>query len=132
MADVGSLGTARRKGLNVRLLRKITELVDKDVAANGKPLSIIGVAIPFLPFMLFVDGAPADRYPLLAALAIGASFCWLAFVTWRMLRHLRAKLDGYGYVAGSARFWRLVVGTTALVAVATAVVMWLQNRTGSL
>lgn len=112
------------------LLRKITDLVDKDVAANSKPISMIGVAIPFVPFMIFVDGAPADRYPVLAGLACGSSLCWLAFVSWRMLRHTRAKLEGYGYIAGSARFWRLIVGTTLLIALATAAVMWLQNNIG--
>ena len=110
------------------LLRKITELVDKDVAANGKPISIVAAALPFVPFMIFVDGAPADSYPVLAGLALVASLCWLAFVLWRALRHTRAELEGYGYVFGSARFWRLMLGTALLIAVATAAVMWLQNR----
>ena len=112
------------------LLHKITELVDRDVATNSKPISIIGAAIPFVPFMIFVDGAPIDRYPLLAGLALGASFSWLAFVMWRALRHTRAELEGYGYVFGSARFWRLMVGTASLIAVVTAALMWLQNKIG--
>jgi hypothetical protein len=112
------------------LLRKITELVDRDVAANSKPISMVGAAIPFVPFMLFVDGAPADRHPVLGGLAFGASLCWLAFVFWRMLRHTRTQLEGYGYVVGSARFWRLMIGTVLLVAAATAAVMWVQNQIG--
>jgi len=59
----------------MKLLRKITELVDKDVAANSKPISMIGAAIPFLPFMVFVDGAPADSYPVLSGTAFAASVC---------------------------------------------------------
>jgi len=115
-------------GASITVLRKICELVDRDIAANSKPISIIGVAVPFLPFMAFVKGAPADRYPVLAGLALGVSFSWLAFVLWRMLRHTKAKLEGYGYRVGSARFWWLVVVTLLLVSAATAVVMWVKNQ----
>ena len=117
-------------GAGVWLLRKITELVDKDVAANSKPISILGAVIPFVPFMIFVDGAPADRCPVLAGSALAASLCCLAFVMWRALRHLGAELQGYGYVIGSPRFWRLIIGTTLLIALATAALMWFQNKIG--
>lgn len=110
------------------LLRKICDLVDRDVAANSKPISIIGVAVPFVPFMAFVDGAPADRYPVLAGVALAVSFSWLAFVSWRMLRHTRTELEGYGIRIGSARFWRLTVGTVVLISAATAAVMWVQDQ----
>ena len=112
------------------MLRKITELVDRDVAANSRPISMIAAAIPFVPFMIFVDGAPADHYPVLGGLALGASFCWLAFVMWRVFRHTRTELEGYGYVAGSARFWRLMIGTVLLIAAATAALMWAQDQIG--
>ena len=110
------------------LLRRITDLVDKDVAANSRPVSMIAAAIPFLPFMIFVDGAPVDHYPLLSLLALAVSFCWVAFVIWRALRHARRELEGFGYLAGSARFWRLVIGTISLVAGVIAAVMWVQNK----
>jgi hypothetical protein len=34
---------------------------------------MIGAVIPFLPFMIFVDGAPIDKYPVLGGLAFAAS-----------------------------------------------------------
>ena len=114
----------------VKLLRKITELVDKDVAANSKPISLLGMAIPFLPFIIFVEGAPADSYPMLGGLAFAASIGWVLFVMWRALRHTRAELEGYGYVIGSARFWRLVIGTLLLIALVTAALMWFENKIG--
>ena len=114
----------------MRLLRKITDLVDKDVAAHSKPLSMFVAVIPCLPFMAYVDGAPFDGHPAFAGLALATSFCWLAFVMWRILRHTRSKLEGFGYVVGSARFWRLILGTICLVAAVAAVLMWLENRVG--
>ncbi|WP_324749614.1 hypothetical protein SH591_13925 [Sphingomonas sp. LY54] len=104
-----SVSTLER-GLDVGLLRKITALVDKDVAANSKPISIIGTAIPFVPFMIFVDGPPADSYPVLGGLALAASICWGLFVMWRYLRHLQPKLAGPRKALGSARLWLLIVG----------------------
>ncbi len=112
------------------MLHRITELVDRDVAANSKPISMIGAVIPFLPFMIFVDGAPIDKYPVLGGLAFAASIGWLLFVFWRMLRHSRTQLESYGYVIGSFRFWRLMIGTILLIALITALVMWIENRLG--
>jgi hypothetical protein len=112
---------------SLRILRKITDFVDRDVAANSKPLSIILVAVPFLPFMVFVDGPPAERYPILAGLALIASICWLAFVIWRVLRHARTGLEGHGYVIGSARFWRLIAGTLLIVAAISAALMLIRD-----
>ena len=112
------------------VLRKITEMVDRDVAANSKPISMIGAALPFVPFMIFVDGAPADRYPILSGLALGLSLSWLVFVMWRMLRRTRTDLEGHGYKAGSARFWRLIFGTILIIVVATAGLTWLRNQIG--
>lgn len=111
----------------MRLLHKITELVDRDVAANSKPLSIILVAIPILPFIFFVDGPPAERYPILAGLALATSMLWLAFVIWRVLRHARIGLEGHGYVIGSARFWRLIAGTILIIAAISAALMLIRN-----
>jgi hypothetical protein len=110
------------------MLSKITELVDRDVAANSKPISMIGVALPFVPFMMFVDGAPMNEYPVLGGLAFAASVGWLLFVTWRVLRHTRSEFEGYGYVVGSFRFWRMIVGTILLISLVTAMVMWLENK----
>ena len=112
----------------MKLLRMVTELVDKDVAANSKPISIIGMFIPVLPFLLFVDGPPLDSYPILGSLALAASGAWLLFVMWRVMRHGATELKGYGYVIGSARFWRLVIGTLLLIALVSAAAMWLDNK----
>lgn len=114
----------------VELLRKITELVDKDVAANSKPISIIGMIVPFVPFIIFVDGAPADSYPILGGLALALSLSWGAFVMWRVLRYTRIELQGLGYVMGSARFWRLLIGTLLLIALVAAALMWFENPIG--
>ena len=40
-------------GGRLKMLRRITELVDRDVAANPKPISMIGVVIPFIPFTIY-------------------------------------------------------------------------------
>lgn len=112
------------------MLRKITEFVDRDVAANSRPISMIGAAIPFVPFMMFVDGAPFDKYPVLGGLALAVSVAWVLFVLWRGFRHVRAKLEGDGYVIGSFRFWRLIIGTVLLLSLITVVIMWLENKLG--
>lgn len=109
------------------MLRRITELVDRDVEANSKPISMIGAVIPFIPFMIFVDGAPLDSHPVLGGFAFAASICWLLFVMWRVLRHSRVKLEGYGYVIGSFRFWRLIIATGLLISLVAAVIMWFEN-----
>ena len=114
----------------MRLLRNITELVDKDVAANSKPISIVGVVIPFVPFMIFVDGAPADSYPLLAGLALASSICWGLFVMWRYLRHLQLELAGPRKVLGSVRFWLLMVGTVLFILLLAAGDIWLSDKIG--
>ena len=80
-----------------RVFRKVTELVDKDVAANSKPISLLGMAIPFVPFM-FVDGAPADRYPLLGGPVFAVSIGWGLFVMWRKVRHVRSETRKRGRV----------------------------------
>lgn len=102
-------------------------MVDRDVAANSKPFSMAFAVIPFVPFMIFVDGAPAERFPILSGLAVGASLCWLAFFMWRYLLYARAELEGDGYTAGSLRFWRLLIVTLLLVIGATLALMWLGN-----
>ena len=112
------------------LLRKITRLVDKDVAANSKPISLLGMVIPFVPFMLFVDGAPMDSFPVLGGLALAASIGWGLFIMWRMLRRTRTEFESSGYVIGSARFWMLVLGTLLLIALLTAALMWFESMTG--
>lgn len=116
--------------MGVRLFRKITELVDKDVSSNSKPISIIGMAIPFVPFMIFVDGAPADSYPVLAGLALAASICWGLFVMWRYLRHLQVELAGHRKALGSVRFWLLVVGTVGVILLLAAGDIWLSDKIG--
>jgi hypothetical protein len=108
-------------------LHKIVELVDRDVAGSGKPLSLVGIIVPFLPFMLFVKGAPLDSHPVLGSLALATSIGWGVFVIWRLLRHSGVELEGYGYKIGSARFWRLTLATLTLIALAAAALMWLDN-----
>ena len=107
----------------MKWLRAIIDLVDKDVATNSKPVSLIGAVIPFVPFMIFVDGAPADSYPVVASLAFAVSLCWIGFVLGRMFRHTRTELEGYGYQVGSARFWRLILVTLFLVIAVTLTLM---------
>lgn len=117
-------------GAKLKWLHTIIDLVDKDVADNSKPVSLIAAALPFLPFMIFVDGAPADSHPVLAGLAFAVSLSWIAFVLWRMFRHTRVKLEGYGYQVGSARFWRLFLGTLLLITAITLMLTWFQNHIG--
>ena len=112
------------------MLRRIIELVDKDVAANPKPISMIGAVIPFLPFMMFVEGAPIDTYPVLGGFAFAASITWLLFVFWRMFRHSKTQFENYGYVIGSFRFWRLIIGTLLLIALITVLIMWIRGQLG--
>lgn len=99
----------------MRLLKFITDIVDRDVAANSKPISVIGMLVPFLPFMMFVDGAPADTYPKLGALAFAASLSWGAFVLWRLFRHLRPQLAAFKTLLGAPRFWTLLLGTVFFI-----------------
>lgn len=117
-------------GVHVRLFRTITELVDKDVAANSKPISIIGILLPFVPFMIFVDGAPANSYPVLAGLALAVSISWLSFVTWRYVRHLRMKLAGTRKSLGTFRFWVLVSGTVLFIMLFAMGGIWLSEKIG--
>lgn len=114
----------------MRLLRKIIELVDKDVAQNSQPISVIGMGVPFLPFMIFVDGAPADTYPMLAGLALAASFGWGLFVMWRYLRHLQLQLTGPRKTLGSVRFWLLIFGTVLFILLLAAGYVWLSSKIG--
>lgn len=58
----------------MNLLVKITELVDQDIAGNHKLISMMGIIVPWLPFIFFVKGSPSETHPFLAGLALGASF----------------------------------------------------------
>ena len=104
---------------------KITELVDKDIAANSKPLSVIFIAIPWLPFMLFVEGAPMDSHPVLAGVALGISLAWLAFVMWRLVRYTTNELAPYHKSLGPGRFWAILAGTFLAIGLIAAVLTWL-------
>lgn len=114
----------------MNLFRKATKLVDKDVAANSKPISLVGMVVPFLPFMIFVDGAPADNYPVLGGLAFATSVGWGLFVLWRVLLHLKIELKSYSKNLGSFRAWALGVGTVLFILLAAAADMWLSNKIG--
>lgn len=94
----------------MNLLLKITELVDKDVAANNKPLSLLGMVIPMLPIMLISDGPPLESQPVLGAVALSASIGWGAFVGWRVFRHTKKELIPYHKSLGATRFWVLMGG----------------------
>ncbi len=111
----------------MNLLLKITELVDKDIAANSKPISLIGIAIPWLPFLLFVEGAPMDSHPVLAGLALGISLAWLAFVMSRVVRYTTNELAPYHESLGPMRFWALMAGTLVAIGAIAAVLMWLDQ-----
>ena len=82
----------------MRPFRKIAELVDKDVASNWKPVSLLGMFVPFLPFMLFSDGAPAQSHPILGGMALAAGASWGLFVTCRAARHMRSEARRRGHV----------------------------------
>ena len=81
----------------MRPLRTITELVDKDVASNWRPVSLLGAFVPFIPFM-FSDGAPVQSHPILGGMALAASASWGLFVMWRVVRHLRSETRRRGHV----------------------------------
>ena len=110
------------------LLRRITELVDKDVASNPRPISILGVIIPFVPFIIFVDGAPADSHPELFALALTVSISWGLFVAWRYLRHLQVELAGPRKILGTGKFWLLMGGTIMFVLLLAGGQIWLSDK----
>jgi len=105
----------------------ITALVDKDVASNSKPISLIGMAIPFVPFMLFVDGAPVDSYPLLGGVALSMSIGWGVFVMWRVLRHAKVEMQPYKRELGPFRFWLLLVGTILTCVLLGTLIWWFEN-----
>lgn len=132
IADITKLRNlpVQLRGLGMRLLRKITELVDKDVAANSKPISIIGIALPVVPFMIFVEGAPVDRYPVLAGLAFTASICWGLFVMWRYIRHARVKLRAARNTVGAGTTWVVIVGTVLFILLIAAGDIWLSSKIG--
>ena len=108
------------------LWSKITELVDRDVARN-RPISLMGVIVPWIPFMLFVKGPPIDTHPVLAELALGASFGWLLFVVFRMARYTRKQLEPSYKSLGAVRFWMMMAGTVVVIGLIAAVLMWVQR-----
>ncbi len=114
----------------MRLFRWIVNLVDRDVAANSRPISLAGMIVPFLPFMLFVDGAPMDNYPRLGALALAMSIGWGLFVMWRLLRHVTGELGQHRKALGTARTWAMVIGTILFILLWAASEVWLSNRIG--
>jgi len=111
----------------LNLLLKITELVDKDIAENSRPISWIGISVPWLPFVFFVDGAPADSHPVLSGLALGISLGWALFVMWRLVRYTKEGLQPSYEQLGPARFWALMAGTLAAILLIAAVLMWLED-----
>jgi hypothetical protein len=111
----------------LNLLLKITELVDKDVEANSKPLSMLGVFIPLLPLIIFTDGPPLDSHPVGAGLAFAAAMAWLGFVVWRMFLNTQKELKPYYRTLGPIRFWALMAGTMAAILIIAAVLTWLEG-----
>jgi hypothetical protein len=105
-------------------------LVDKDVAANSKPLSIIGMIIPFVPFMLFADGPPMERYPVLSGLALATSIGWGLFVMWRLMRHLKSELTPHYKTLGVVRTWSIGLGTILFIFLFVAGRIWLSDKIG--
>ena len=110
----------------MNLLIKITELVDKDIAENSKPISLVGIIIPWLPFIIFVEGAPIDSHPILSGLALGVSMAWLLFVMSRFVRYTKNELAPYHKSLGPIRFWALMAGTLLAIGIIAAVLTWLQ------
>lgn len=114
----------------MKLLQKVTELVDADIASGGKPISIVGVAVPFLPFMIFVEGPPADSFPVLAAVALAVSICWGLFVMWRYLRYAKGELSVSYTSLGPLRFSLIIAGTILLILLIAAGDIWLSDKIG--
>ena len=111
--------------MNWRL--KITELVDKDIAENSKPISLLGILVPWLPFLFFAQGAPIDRYPILSGVALGLSIGWLVFVAYRFIRYTKKELAPYHRSMGPARFWALMAGTLLAILLIAAALAWLEG-----
>lgn len=114
----------------MRPFRWIVNLVDKDVAANSKPISLAGVIVPFVPFMVFVDGAPMDSYPILGGLALSISIGWGLFVMWRLLRHLNVEFRQHRKKLGTIRAWSIVIGSILFILLWAAGLTWLSNKIG--
>ncbi|WP_411341853.1 hypothetical protein V6U71_08635 [Sphingopyxis sp. J-6] len=112
------------------LFRRVLNLVDKDVAANSKPISLAGMIIPFLPFMLFTDGPPIKNYPVLSGLALTTSVGWGLFVLWRLLRHLKGELRPHYEAYGAARIWSIMVGTIIFILLLVAGQIGFANKIG--
>lgn len=112
------------------LLEKIIRLVDRDVAANSKPISSIGMVIPFVPFMIWVDGAPVDSYPVLSAVALATSIAWGLFVMWRIMLHFKIQLAPHRQTLGSRKFWLLIIGTVFFIVLSAAGAIWLSGQIG--
>ncbi len=112
----------------MNLLRQLTDLVDRDVAANSKPLSLLGMIVPMLPFMLFVDGAPADRFPVLTSLAFAAGVAWALFVMWRVIRHMNGEMAKSGYEPGSAHYWKMLLGVIGAILIAALILMKFEGK----
>ena len=111
----------------MNLLLKVTELVDKDIAENSKPISLIVLIIPWLPFMFFVEGPPADTHPVLSGIALAASTGWLLFVLSRVYRYTKRELAPHHKSLGPTRFWTLMAGTLVAILLIAAVLMWLES-----
>ena len=109
------------------VLAKITELVDKDVATNTKPISMLGIFLPLLPFAFFTDGPPLDSHPVLGALALFAAMGWFGFVMSRYFRHMKKEFVPSYRKLGPVRFWALIVGTLLAILLIAAFLTWLEN-----
>lgn len=111
-------------------MRLITDLVDKDIATSGKPISILVGFIPFLPFMIFVDGPPLDKYPVLGGLALSLSVGWFSFFLWRLALNLSAQRLGNGRPFGVRRSVFLMLGTVVFIIALGVCQSWFSTQIG--
>lgn len=113
----------------MELLRRITGWVDKDVE-KYKPISLLGIIIPFLPFAFFVHGAPVAEYPVLSGLALTAGVSWGLFVIWRLVRQMvLAAIHDSGSI-GRTRYWLTAVGTVLFLVLPATGGWWLSSKIG--
>lgn len=109
------------------MLKKVIELVDRDVSDSGGKLATALMALPILPFLLFVDGAPADEYPIFSSLAVAASLGCGLFVFWRVLVDVGVQARPLRSAMGPTKFWVGLTGTIVALIAGGIVFQWFRG-----
>lgn len=109
------------------MLKRVTELVDRDVSESGGRLSLALMAFPFLPFVLFVDGAPRDEYPVLSSFFLIASLGWGVFVFWRVLLDVGVRSKHLRSAMGPMKFWTGAIGTIFVIVLGGLLYWWFKG-----